>query len=166
LQKGHGISFADMDNDGDQDIYIKMGGTFPGDAYQSAFFLNPGQGNNHWITVQLEGVNANRDAVGSTLKLVITENGKRRTIFRDVNSGGSFGSSPMRREIGLGNAARIDSLEVRWHGKGSESQVFTNIDANQCIRITEGEAGIKKIEYKTFTWTLTDKLCGPLSINP
>jgi hypothetical protein len=166
LQKGHGVSFADMDNDGDQDIYTKMGGTFPGDAYQSAFFLNPGQGNNHWITVQLEGVNVNRDAVGSTLKLVITEEGKRRTIFRDVNSGGSFGSSPMRREIGLGKATRIDTLEVRWHGNGVKPQVFTNIDANQCIRITEGETDIRKIEYKTFTWTLTDKLCGPLSINP
>lgn len=42
LQKGHGVSFADVDNDGDQDIYIEMGGAFPGDAYQNSFFLNPG----------------------------------------------------------------------------------------------------------------------------
>jgi hypothetical protein len=26
LQKGHGVGFADLDNDGDQDIYIVMGG--------------------------------------------------------------------------------------------------------------------------------------------
>src|SRR5690606_24727060 len=36
LQKGHGVSFADVDNDGDQDIYIEMGGAYPGDSYQNS----------------------------------------------------------------------------------------------------------------------------------
>src|SRR6187455_1691094 len=62
LQKGHGVSFADMDNDGDQDIYIEMGGAFPGDAYQNSFFLNPGQSTNNWICLNLEGTQANRAA--------------------------------------------------------------------------------------------------------
>jgi hypothetical protein len=30
LQKGHGVSFADLDNDGNEDIYIKMGGAYKG----------------------------------------------------------------------------------------------------------------------------------------
>ena len=31
MQKGHGISFGDLDNDGDQDIYEDMGGAVSGD---------------------------------------------------------------------------------------------------------------------------------------
>ena len=42
-------SFADLDNDGDQDIYIEMGGAYSGDAYENSLYLNPGQNNNHWV---------------------------------------------------------------------------------------------------------------------
>ena len=56
LQKGHGVSFVDLDDDGDEDIFIKMGGAYIGDAYQNSFFLNPGQNSNHWIGISLEGV--------------------------------------------------------------------------------------------------------------
>ena len=44
IQKGHGISFADIDNDGDQDIYIVLGGAYDGDFYQNVLFENPGHG--------------------------------------------------------------------------------------------------------------------------
>ena len=42
LQKGHGVSFADWDNDGDLDIFTVLGGGFPGDRGYSALFENPG----------------------------------------------------------------------------------------------------------------------------
>src|SRR5260221_8566643 len=45
LQKGHGVSFADFDNDGDQDIYTVIGGAYSGDHYRNVFFENPGHGN-------------------------------------------------------------------------------------------------------------------------
>lgn len=54
LQKGLGVSFADMDNDGDQDIYIDIGGAYIGNAYQNFFFLNPGQNDNSGICLVLE----------------------------------------------------------------------------------------------------------------
>src|SRR5262249_40931441 len=63
LQKGHGVVFADFDNDGDQDIFEQMGGAFPGDAYWNVLYENPGFGN-HWIGVQLVGVRSNRSAIG------------------------------------------------------------------------------------------------------
>jgi hypothetical protein len=44
LQKGHGVAFGDIDNDGDQDIYMVIGGALPGDAFQNALFENPGHG--------------------------------------------------------------------------------------------------------------------------
>ncbi|MEP7318941.1 MAG: VCBS repeat-containing protein [Panacibacter sp.] len=41
LQKGNGFSFADPDNDGNEDIYIKMGGAYADDAYENSPYLNP-----------------------------------------------------------------------------------------------------------------------------
>lgn len=42
LQKGHAVSFADFDRDGDEDIFEVVGGAFPGDAYMSVLLENPG----------------------------------------------------------------------------------------------------------------------------
>ena len=43
LQKGHGISFADWDCDGDLDLFVELGGATPGDQAYNALFQNPGQ---------------------------------------------------------------------------------------------------------------------------
>lgn len=164
LQKGHGVSFADMDNDGDQDIYIEMGGAYPSDAYQNSFFLNSGQGNNNWICIDLEGTNSSRDAIGSRVKLTFRENGVTRSVYRDVNSGGSFGCSPLRREIGVGQATVIDEIEIRWHGSG-EVQQFKNVKPNQFLKIKEGNDEFEVAGLKKITWILPEVLCLPLASN-
>lgn len=164
LQKGHGVSFADMDNDGDQDIYIEMGGAYPGDAYQNSFFLNPGQGDNKWICLVLEGSVANRSAIGSRVKLTFTENGRVKSVYRDVNSGGSFGASPLRREIGIGQATMIDEIEIQWHGS-SKVQTFRNVKPNQFLKIVEGKDVIERIPLKTLNWVLPDRLCDPTTLS-
>lgn len=160
LQKGHGVSFADLDNDGDQDIHIEMGGAFPGDAYQNAFFLNPGQNNNNWICINLEGTKSNRGAIGTRVKITFTENGIQRSVYRDVNSGGSFGASPLRREIGIGAAEQIDEIEIQWAGSG-EIQTLTNIMPNQFIKIQEGNRQVKTLNLKKISWVLPERLCYP-----
>ena len=50
--KGHGVVFADLDNDGDQDVFEQMGGAFPGDSFGDVLFENPGF-ENHWLKVKL-----------------------------------------------------------------------------------------------------------------
>ena len=113
IQKGHGISFADFDNDGDQDIYEVMGGAYAGDNYRNVLFLNPGHGN-HWITLKLEGIRSNRAAMGARIRVTVQTAQGERSIYKTVSTGGSFGASPLRQEIGLGQAKAIRSVEIFW----------------------------------------------------
>lgn len=131
LQKGHGIAFGDIDNDGDQDIYCVMGGAFEGDIYRNVLFENPGN-NNNWIRLKLYGSMANRSAIGARIKLSVSyEDGSSRNIYKTVNTGGSFGSSTLQQEIGLGNGVRtINSIEVRWPDKELTKTVYSDIDPN------------------------------------
>ncbi len=145
LQKGHGVSFADLDNDGDQDIHNDLGGAFLGDHYPNSLFVNPGQADgNHFIYMKLEGATSNRAAIGANITVKFTENGKQRMVYREVNSGGSFGSSPLRREIGIGKAAVIDEITVKWPASRTV-QILKNVAADQLIKITEGKDGFEKL---------------------
>ncbi|PWT75646.1 MAG: hypothetical protein C5B59_08415 [Bacteroidetes bacterium] len=138
LQKGHGISFADLDNDGNEDIYIKMGGAYVGDAYESSLYLNPGQNHNHWVNLSLSGTVSNRAAIGAKIKVTFKENNVERSVYRDVNSGGSFGSNPLRQHIGLGQAVSIEKIEITWPVTG-QVQVFENPPIDTNIKIKEGD---------------------------
>ena len=65
----------------------------------------------------------------------------------DVNSGGSFGASPLRKEIGIGQATVIDELVIKWPATGT-IQKFKNIAPNQFIKIKEGVNQIEKMNLK------------------
>jgi hypothetical protein len=147
LQKGHGIAFADLDNDGDQDIFEELGGAFAGDGYFNSLYVNPGQNTNEWISVQLEGTASNRSAIGATIAVRFTEDGVKRTVYRDINSGGSFGASPFTKEIGIGKAKMIDELIVKWPTSGMV-QVFKNVSPCQFLSIKEGSNQLIKLNLK------------------
>jgi len=153
LQKGHGVAFGDLNNDGWQDIEIKMGGAFDGDGYQSSIFLNPGQNTtNNWLGLKLEGKKSNRPGIGSKIIIKIHDGGKERMIYREMNSGGSFGCSPLRMEIGIGTAAVIDEMKIVWPASG-KTQIFKNIKPNQFIKVNEEKEiyeilQINKIQFK------------------
>ena len=84
------------------------------------------------------GVESNRAAIGARIKLELETEDGARTIFAHVNSGGSFGASSLEQEIGLGQASRIMSVEVRWPASG-EVQVFTDVPLDAHIEVREGE---------------------------
>ena len=150
LQKGHGISWGDLDNDGDQDVFEVMGGWFSGDTYQNVLYENPGHGN-HWIAISLEGRRSNRMGVGARLKVrVVTPRGPRH-IFATVSSGGSYGSSTLQQEIGLGDARSIESIEVTWPASGT-TQVFKGVAMDQFVRIREGETDITPVPRTRFAF--------------
>ena len=150
LQKGHGVAFADLDNDGDLDVFEQMGGAFPGDAFSDVLYENPGMGNN-WMAVQLVGQQSNRSAIGARIRVQIEENGVTRSIYRHVNSGGSFGANPLRQTFGLGKAESAQQLEIFWPRTG-KTQILMNPPSAQVIQIVEGKEGYTKLPLKRFTF--------------
>jgi hypothetical protein len=150
LQKGHGISFADLNNDGQQDVLSNMGGAYTGDNYFDALFANPGHAQ-HWVTLKLVGMKSNRSAFGARIKVVVTESGQKREIHRAVGSTSSFGTTPLRQEIGLGGAAKIDRLEIWWPASG-QTNVVENVEVNRFYEIAEGKNELDPLVRERFAW--------------
>ncbi|MFP6654732.1 MAG: CRTAC1 family protein, partial [Myxococcota bacterium] len=138
LQKGHGVAFGDLDNDGDQDLFHQLGGFYPGDGFSNALFENPGN-ENAWITLRLDGRRANRFGVGARIEVRIIEAKGSRSIHLLAGSGGSFGGSSMQQEIGLGDAQRIEEIRIRWPGNEGV-QIFRDVRPNRFYRAVEGRA--------------------------
>jgi hypothetical protein len=150
LQKGHAVAFGDINNSGTQDIYSVVGGAVEGDRAHNQLFQNPGHGNN-WLKLKLEGVKTNRAAIGARIKVVVQSEEGERSIHRTVGSGGSFGSSTMRQEIGVGKAGIVKRVEVFWPVSGA-TQVVTGLEINTCYHVREGDASASRVTLKSFKW--------------
>jgi hypothetical protein len=147
LQKGHGVAFGDIDNDGDQDIYEVIGGAYAGDIYPNVLFENPGN-DNHWLTLELEGVRCNRSAIGARVRVVVDEaDGRERFIHLLVGTGGSFGSSSLRQEIGLGKARAVRRIEVRWPGD-PKPQVVDRVPLDRFVKLRQGASAVELLERR------------------
>lgn len=142
LQKGHAVSFADVDNDGDQDVHEVLGGAYSGDVYQNVLFVNPGT-ESHWVTLKLVGTDSPRSALGARLRVVVTTPDGERTVHAVVDTGGSFGSNPLRAEIGLGRAGSIERVEIDWPSGRHELVEGLALDA--FYRITEAEGKAERL---------------------
>ncbi|HUF61066.1 MAG TPA: CRTAC1 family protein [Verrucomicrobiales bacterium] len=151
IQKGHAIAFADLDHDGDEDVFEQLGGAYLGDRYRDALFENPGFGN-RWIALRLEGSRSNRSAIGAQIRVEVQEpNGARRVMTRRVNSGGSFGSNPLRQTIGLGKAERITQVEIFWPASGIRQQL-EQVPFDRILAVAEGVEGFRLLEAPAFTF--------------
>jgi tetratricopeptide (TPR) repeat protein len=132
--KGHGVAFVDIDDDGALDIFAQLGGHYPGDHTYNAFYHNLKAAQNHWLEVELRGVKSNRMAIGAQL----TVKAGGLLVYREVKGSEGFGSTSMfRQHFGLGANAKVDSVEIRW--PSGVTHQFTGLDANQIISVKEDE---------------------------
>jgi hypothetical protein len=149
LHKGHGVAFADIDNDGDEDLLAQIAGVTPGDSHPFRLFENPGNGND-WINLHLVGVKSNRAAIGARIKLIVANaQGEQRSIYRTIGGGGSFGASPLAQHIGLGKSARIVELEIWWPASNTR-QTFAGVGKNQFLEIKEFDKNYTKLDRHAF----------------
>ncbi len=133
-----GMAVGDMDNDGDLDLLISNNGAAP------LLLRNEGGNRNHWVGVQLVARTSNSMAAGAILTW--TSGGVKRSRYR--TTGGSYLASHDPREVlGLGAAAKLDSLEIKW--PSGKVDKIANPPIDQYIRIVEGEGLAKAVTART-----------------
>ncbi len=137
-----GCAFGDFDNDGDVDVVINPVNDLP------VLLRADSATNNNWISVKLIGVKSNRTAVGARIKVVTVERAvasgsdSERTQIDEVRSGGSYYSqNDLRIHLGLGKAAKVKTIEVRWPSGAVDT--LNDVAAGQVVFIKEGAGQIK-----------------------
>ena len=145
LQKGHGVAFADFDHDGDQDLFVELGGAYAGDVYANALFENPGFGN-RWLVVRLVGSDSNASSIGARVRADFSDRGTERSVYRWVSSGGSFGANPLRQHLGVGQASQIERLEIYWPAS-DRTRVFHDVGVDQFITVREDQDRFQTNSY-------------------
>jgi hypothetical protein len=135
LHLGRGLAVGDLDNDGRIDAIVQS------QNEPFAYLHNQTATSNHWLTLRLEGVRSNRDGVGA--RVVIDAAGRRQTQQRF--GGGSYQSSgDPRLHFGLGRAARVEQVEVRW--PSGQIDRYKGLDADHGYLLREADLGVKVLQ--------------------
>ncbi|MGE5803947.1 MAG: VCBS repeat-containing protein, partial [Gemmatimonadota bacterium] len=125
----YGAAYADLNNDGRLDVVINnidaAASIYEGVKVDSA----------HYLQIKLEGESPNRRGIGATLMLIADG---RRQYFYHSPYRGYMSTMDGREHIGLGHAARVDSLEVVW--PDGRSQGLTNLSVDTTITVRQADA--------------------------
>jgi hypothetical protein len=123
-----GLAAGDFNNDGLIDILIGNNGGRP------LLLRNVSNAGNHWLGLKLEGVRCNRDAIGAKIRW--SAGGTVRSRLK--NGGGSYLSSHDPREVlGVGNAAKIEWVEITWPKPSGRVQRIENPPLNRYLAVRE-----------------------------
>ena len=100
-----GLTIGDLWNDGRISAVISNMNGAP------SLLVNQVRSANHWIAIRAVGVKSNRDGIGAQISI----KAGTRTLVDEVRSGSSYSSSnDMRVHFGLGQASKVDSVQIRW----------------------------------------------------
>ncbi|WNJ17036.1 CRTAC1 family protein [Pontibacter sp. G13] len=147
LQTGHlvednrntwGASAGDFDNDGDIDLFVaNKKGYISGPGDVNFLYRNDQRSGNHWISIQLEGTQSNKQGVGAKIYLTAFIHQQSMTQYREVGSNSTFlGNNDIRAHFGLGDAPLVDKIEVHW--PSGQIDTFKDIPLDQFFIIREG----------------------------
>jgi hypothetical protein len=125
---GRGIAMADFDNDGRLDL-------FQTNADQKALlYRGVTEGSGNWVQFLLTGTKSNRDAIGARIQI----RAGGLTQIREIDGGNGYaGQSSKRAHFGIGKAAVVDAVEIRW--PSGRIDKIGPLQANILHRIVEGQ---------------------------
>lgn len=122
---GRGSAFADIDGDGDLDVLIAASSGAP------RLLRNDQQTGHHWLRLTLVGRRCNRDAIGATVSVHLGD----QVLRREVNPTRSYLSqSELPVTFGLGFAARVDKVLVRWPGGSTQELDDLHVDQPHVLK--------------------------------
>ncbi len=148
-----GLSIGDFDRDGDVDILAGrsfmrlnqahrdryMGGIT---ANEVGLFRNDlaNRTGHHWLNVRLVGRGrggANRSGIGA--RVLVTAGGV--TQLREIRCGSGLSNhqDPAEACFGLGTAARVERLEIRWPDRQHTVQVLEDLPADRFVTVRQGK---------------------------
>jgi hypothetical protein len=137
-----GCAFGDFDNDGDIDMVVNPVNEFP------QLLRCDSQTRNNWIKVKAIGTKSNRSGIGARIRCVTQAAGQSNAHSQidEVRSGGSyFSQNDLRIHFGIGKAAKVDLLEIRWPSR--QLDTIKNVKSNQLIIVKEGEGIVRTVQF-------------------
>jgi hypothetical protein len=132
-----GLAVGDLWNDGRLSIVVSNMNAPP------SLLVNQVRNANHWITIRAVGTKSNRDGIGARIRVKVGA----RTLANEVRSGSSYiSSSDMRVHFGLGVAAKVEWIEIRWPSGLVER--FADVAVDRIQSLTEGSGVAVETETK------------------
>ena len=133
LRSRRGTAIGDIDNDGNLDIVVFNAAGPP------SLFLNETRNTNHRVLFRLVGTKSNRMGIGA--RVTVTAGAAEQ--IDEVRGGGGYNSSnDTRLHFGLGQAATMSRIQVRW--PSGVKQEFHDVPAGAIYEINE-EQGLRKL---------------------
>jgi len=125
-----GLAFGDLDRDGDLDMVVSNG-----DNSLRVFRNDAPKEGRHWLLVR--AMTGRRDALGA--QITVSAGGRKH--LRPVLAAYSYMSSnDPRAHFGLGDADRVEGLEVLWPDGRRQRFPSGSVDRELTIREGDGEA--------------------------
>lgn len=130
------VSVADVNNDGNLDLFLANAVITPTQIARDFMYLNNGGGYN-FLMLQLQGTTSNTSAIGAKvyIKSTIDGNSIWQMRVRTGSPTGDRAQSSDRIHFGLRESELVDTLIIEW--PNCQRSVYANVLANQICTIQE-----------------------------
>jgi hypothetical protein len=143
-----GFAVGDFDNDGNLDAVVNCVNAVPQLLRCTSTWKR------NWIKIRAVGTRSNRTGIGARLKVVAQTNtppvgakpGASLVQIDEVRScNGYYSASDFRVHFGLGDAIKVDLVEIRWPSGAVDT--LKDLDVNRLYVIQEGGKILKTDDF-------------------